>query len=69
MGTIMLPFTAAFADTDHSLAPSARGGCGKIISWRRALGADAAFLPTAPHIAGVRRFLWAEAVFSANGDL
>jgi uncharacterized membrane protein len=37
----------------------------KIIRWRRALTADSAFLPAAPDIAGVRRFLWAEAVFFA----
>ena len=35
----------------------------QIIRWRRALTADSAFLPAAPDIAGVRRFLWAEAVF------
>ena len=34
-------------------------------SWRRALTADATFLPAAPDIAGVRRFLWAEAIFFA----
>jgi hypothetical protein len=38
-------------DSDHSLG--------------RALTADPAFLPTAPDIAGVRRFLWAEVVFFA----
>jgi putative membrane protein len=37
----------------------------QIIRWRRALTADSAFLPAAPDIAGVRRFLWAEAVFFA----
>jgi putative membrane protein len=37
----------------------------QIIRWRRTLTADAASLPTAPDIAGVRRFLWAEAVFFA----
>jgi putative membrane protein len=35
------------------------------IRWRRALTADAASLPTAAEIAGVRRFLWAEVVFFA----
>jgi putative membrane protein len=37
----------------------------QIIRWRRALKADAAFLPAAPDIAGVRRFLWAKAAFFA----
>ena len=37
----------------------------QIIRWRRALTADSAFLPAAPDIAGVRRFLWTEAVFFA----
>jgi putative membrane protein len=37
----------------------------QIIRWRRALTVDTAFLPTAPEIAGVRRFLWAEVVFFA----
>jgi putative membrane protein len=37
----------------------------QINRWRRALKADAALLPTAPDIAGVRRFLWAEVVFFA----
>jgi putative membrane protein len=37
----------------------------QIIRWRRALAADSAFLPAAPDIAGVRRFLWAEIVFFA----
>ena len=37
----------------------------QIIRWRRALKKDAAFLPAALHIAGVRRYLWAEvAVFA-----
>ena len=35
----------------------------QIIRWRRALTADAAFLPTAPDIGGVRRYLWAEVAF------
>ena len=36
-----------------------------IIRWRRALKNNAAFLPAAPDIAGVRRYLWAEvAVFA-----
>jgi putative membrane protein len=37
----------------------------QIIRWRRALTADAAFLPTASDIAGVRRLLWAEVAFFA----
>ena len=37
----------------------------QIIRWRRALTADAAVLPAAPDIAGVRRFMWAEVVFFA----
>ena len=37
----------------------------QIIRWRRALKADAAFLPAAPDITGVRRYLWAEVVFFA----
>jgi Predicted membrane protein (DUF2214) len=37
----------------------------QIIRWRRALTADSAFLPAAPDIAGVRRFLWTEVVFFA----
>jgi putative membrane protein len=37
----------------------------QIIRWRRALTADAAFLPAAPDIAGVRRYLWAEVAFFA----
>jgi putative membrane protein len=37
----------------------------KIIRWHRALKVDAAFLPTAPDIAGVRRYLWAEVAFFA----
>jgi putative membrane protein len=37
----------------------------KIIQWRRALKADAAFLPNAPDITGIRRYLWAEVAFFA----
>lgn len=37
----------------------------QIIRWRRALTADAAFLPAALEIAGVRRYLWAEVAFFA----
>jgi putative membrane protein len=37
----------------------------QIIRWRRALNADATFLPAAPDIAGVRRYLWAEVAFFA----
>jgi putative membrane protein len=37
----------------------------QIIRWRRALTADAAFLPAASNIAGVRRYLWAEVAFFA----
>jgi putative membrane protein len=37
----------------------------QIIRWRRALKADAAFLPAAPAIAGVQRYLWAEVAFFA----
>lgn len=37
----------------------------RIIGWRRALKADAAFLPATPAIAGVRRYLWAEVTFFA----
>jgi putative membrane protein len=37
----------------------------KIIRWRRALTADAAFIPTAGDIANVRRYLWAEVTFFA----
>jgi putative membrane protein len=37
----------------------------QIIRWRRALNADAAFLPAAADIAGVRRYLWAEVAFFA----
>jgi putative membrane protein len=37
----------------------------QIIRWRRALTADSAFLPAASDIAGVRRFLWAQAVVFA----
>ena len=37
----------------------------QIIRWRRAVKADAAFLPAVPAIAGVRRYLWAEVAFFA----
>jgi putative membrane protein len=37
----------------------------KIIHWRRAVTADAAFIPAAPDIAGVRRYLWVEVAFFA----
>jgi putative membrane protein len=37
----------------------------QIIRWRRALTADAALLPAASNIAGVRRYLWAEVAFFA----
>jgi hypothetical protein len=37
----------------------------KIIRWRRALTADPAFLPAAPDIGGVRRYLWAEVALFA----
>ena len=37
----------------------------QIIRWRRALKADTAFVPAAPDIAGVRRYLWAEVAFFA----
>jgi putative membrane protein len=37
----------------------------KIIRWRQALKADAAFVPAAADIAGVRRYLWAEVAFFA----
>jgi putative membrane protein len=37
----------------------------QIIRWRRALKADAAFVPAAADIAGVRRYLWAEVAFFA----
>lgn len=43
-----------------SIVPTVR-----IIRWRRALGADAGFLPGAQEIADVRRYLWAEVVFFA----
>lgn len=43
-----------------SIVPTVR-----IIRWRRALGADAAFVPGAQEIADVRRYLWAEVVFFA----
>jgi putative membrane protein len=37
----------------------------QIIRWRQALKKDTSFLPAAPDIAGVRRYLWAEvAVFA-----
>ena len=34
-----------------------------ILRWRRALAKDAAFLPAAGDISGVRRFLWLEVFF------
>jgi putative membrane protein len=37
----------------------------QIIRWRRALKQDASFLPAAPDIAGVRRYLWTEAAVFA----
>jgi putative membrane protein len=37
----------------------------QIIRWRRAVTADAAFVPAAPAIAGVRRYLWTEVAFFA----
>jgi putative membrane protein len=37
----------------------------QIIRWRRALKADATFLPAVQDIAGVRLYLWAEVVFFA----
>jgi putative membrane protein len=37
----------------------------QIIRWRRALTADAAFLPAVSDIAGVRRYLWAEVALFA----
>ena len=37
----------------------------KIVRWRQSLRADAAFLPAAREIAGVRRYLWAEVVIFA----
>jgi putative membrane protein len=37
----------------------------QIIRWRQALKADTTFLPAAPAIVAVRRYLWAEAVFFA----
>src|SRR6516164_11723319 len=50
---------AAFVAVDLlSIIPTTQ-----IIRWRRALTADAAFLPTAPDIGGVRRYLWAEVAF------
>ena len=36
-----------------------------ILRWRRALGSDTAFLPSASAVANVRRFLWAEALLFA----
>lgn len=37
----------------------------EIIRWRKALTMDAAFLPAAADVAGVRRYLWAEVAFFA----
>ena len=37
----------------------------QIIRWRRALKKDASFLPAAPAIAGLRRYLWAEVAIFA----